>query len=112
MAKSQLEFLVLYQDIYLMLQDALEEEKNAGFPVKGAEELKKARDDIARSIEPRYLRIYHRLNTRYKFAISPVKENTCLRCCAKLPTSYTSRGRDDQEIFTCEQCGRILYWIE
>jgi len=112
MAKSQLELLVLYQDIHLMLSDAEEEEKKAGFPVKGIDELKKARDEIEKDIEPRYLRSYKRLNSRYKFAIAPVKDDTCLGCCSKLPTSYTARGRDDSAIFTCEQCGRILYWIE
>ena len=112
MAKSQLELLVLYQDIQLMLQDAEEEEKQAGFAVKGLEELKKACLEIEKAIEPRYLRTYQRLSSRYRFAIAPVRDGTCLRCCSKLPTSYIARGRNDRTVFTCEQCGRILYWIE
>ena len=113
MARSQLELLVLYQDISLILQETKEEEiKKIGFKMEGVEELEKARVELAKKIEPRYLRIYDRLSTRYKYSISPVKNDTCLGCFAKLPTSYTTRGRDDQIIITCEQCGRILYWIE
>lgn len=112
MARSQLELLVLYQDIDLMLQEAEEEEKKMGFPVEGREKLQKAKNELAKNIDHRFLGIYHRLSTRYKRAITPVQRNTCLACFAKLPTSYTSRGRDDKTVFTCEQCGRILYWIE
>lgn len=112
MGQSQLELLVLYQDITLMLQEAEEEEKKMGFRVEGMEKLQSARDEIAKKIEPRYLRAYQRLSSRYAHSIAPVQNDTCLGCFAKLPTSYTARGRNDQAIFTCEQCGRILYWIE
>ena len=112
MARSQLEQLVLFQDINLMLQEAEEEEKNMGFPVEGRDKLQKVRDELAKSISPRFLATYQRLNDRYKRPIAPVKDSTCLGCFAKLPTSYSSRGRNDQSIMTCEQCGRILYWIK
>jgi len=95
-----------------MLQEAEEEENRMGFPVEGREELQKARDELAKRIEPRFLRTYCRLNTRYRYSVAPVQKDTCLGCFAKLPTSYTARARNDQTIFTCEQCGRILYWIE
>ena len=112
MARSQLELLVLYQDINLMLQEAEEEAKRMGFPVEGKEELKRVRDELAKKIDARFLRTYHRLSTRYKHSIAPVQNDTCLGCFAKLPTAYGARGRNDQKIITCEQCGRILYWIE
>ncbi|MFH1943784.1 MAG: hypothetical protein ABIL68_16910 [bacterium] len=112
MTRNQLELLVLYQDLNLMLQEVTEEDKKIGFRMEGCEELKKARDELAKKIEPRFLRTYHRLSTRYKHSIAPVQSDTCLGCFAKLPTSYSARGRDDQTVFTCEQCGRILYWIE
>ena len=112
MEKSQLERLVLYQDIHLMLKETLEEEKKMGFRVEGIEELEKALKDIENSIDIRYIRIFKRLSTEYKRPVAPVQDNVCFGCFAKLPTSYVSRGRDHQRIFTCEQCGRILYWIE
>ena len=112
MPRSQLELLVLYQDINLMLHEAEGEEKKMGFNMQGLEQLQKGRDELAKKIEPRYLGIYKRLSNRYKRVIAPVQMETCLGCFAKLPTSYSTRGRDDKTIFTCEQCGRILYWIE
>lgn len=112
MEQSQLELLVLYQDINLMLMEAEEEEQKIGFPVEGKEKLRKAKDDIAKNIEPRFLRTYERLSTRYKHSIAPVQNETCLGCFARLPTSYSARGREDRVIITCENCGRILYWID
>jgi len=112
MTRSQLELLVLYQDVDLMLLEAEEEEKKMGFGMEGREKLQKACDELAKNIEPRFLRSYQRLHTRYKRPIAPVQNNVCLGCFAKLPTSYGERGRNDQTIFTCENCGRILYWIE
>jgi len=113
MKRSQLELLVLYQDMDLMIQEAGEEEKKRiGFNVEGIEKLQKAMEDLAKTISPRFMGAYKRLHTRYKRAIAPVKDGTCLSCFAKLPTSYCGRGRGDQTIFNCEQCGRILYWID
>ena len=107
-----MELLVLYQDMDLMLLEAMDEEKKMGFEIEEKGKLQKARDDLARSIDPRCLRTYQRLHTRYKRPIVPVQNNICLGCFAKLPTSIGERGRNDQTMFTCEQCGRILYWID
>lgn len=41
MARSQLELLVLYQDINLMLQEAEEEKMKMGFQMGGIEKLKR-----------------------------------------------------------------------
>jgi predicted nucleic acid-binding Zn-ribbon protein len=112
MGQSQLELLVLYQDIHLMMMEAEEEGEKIGFPVEGKEKLRQAKENIAKNIEPRFLRAYERLATRYKHSIAPVQNETCLGCFAKLPTSYSARGREDQVIITCENCGRILYWID
>lgn len=112
MARSQLDLLVLYQDIHLMLQEAEEEKTKFGFSVDGIDELKQAQEELAKTIENRYLRTYERLKTRCRRAIVPVKDNVCLGCFAKLPTSYSTKHQNEQAIFTCEHCGRILYWIE
>ncbi len=112
MAHSQLELLVLYQDIYLMLQEAEEEKKQFGFSVDGIDELKNAQVELAKKIDDRFLRTYERLKTRYRRVIVPVKDNICLGCFAKLPTSFCTKHHNEQMIMTCEHCGRILYWIE
>ena len=112
MPKSQLELLVLYQDVKTMLKEAEEEETSMGFSFEGKAKLEEAKEELGSKIKPQYLRSFDRLHTRYRHPISPVQNETCLGCFAKLPTSYSSRGRDDQTIFTCEQCGRMLYWID
>ncbi|MCK5145717.1 hypothetical protein KAR48_03115 [bacterium] len=110
MPKSQLELLVLYQDIQLMLYDA-EEQKKMGFQVEGVEDLKIALSEMEETIQTRYIRTYERLKTRYTRPIAPVSKDVCLGCFATQPTSYKARAWSDKQIFTCENCGRILYWI-
>ncbi len=112
MARNQLELLVLYQDIHLMLQEAEEEKNQFGFSLDGIDELKQAQNDLAKNIDERFLRTYERLKTRYRRAIAPVKDNVCLGCFAKLPTSFSTKHHNEQIVMTCEHCGRILYWIE
>ena len=112
MGRNQIELLVIYQDIHLMLQDAEKEEANIGFSMEGKEKLLQAEKEMEKNIDIRYLSAYKRLATRFKHPIVPVQDGTCLGCFAKLPTSFLARGRADQSIFTCEQCGRMLYWVE
>ncbi len=112
MQKAQLELLVQYQDIDLMIKEAKSEAEQVGFAVEGCEALEEAKIGLGKNIQPRNVRAYQRLNSRYKRPIAPVKNETCLGCFSKLPTSYGEQGRHDQAILFCENCGRILYWLE
>jgi predicted nucleic acid-binding Zn-ribbon protein len=112
MTRNPIELLVLYQDLDLMLKETADAEATMGFEMEGRDKLRKAMDDIAKNIPPRFLRTYQRLHTRFKRPIVPVQNDVCLGCFAKLPTSYGEKGRKDQMIYSCEQCGRILYWVE
>lgn len=112
MPKKQLELLVMYQDVDLMLRDTEQENSELGFSIEGKDKLCKARDDMAKRLKPNILRTYNRLRSRYKYSIVPVQNNICLGCFAKLPTSYSAIGRNEEKIIKCEQCGRILYWID
>ncbi|MBN1782067.1 hypothetical protein JW948_13120 [bacterium] len=111
MNNTELEKLVHYQDIDLMMREAEEVEKTLGFQIEGCEKLQAAKEEQARHISPRYLNTYKRLRTRYKRPIVPVKDDTCLGCFAKLPTAFMGMGKTDQKLMTCEHCGRILYWM-
>jgi len=102
----------MYQDIDLMLRDSEQENGKFGFQIEGKEKLKNALDDLSKKLKPSVLRTYKKLRTRYKHVIVPVQDNVCLGCFAKLPTSYSMVGRKDNKIITCEQCGRILYWVD
>jgi len=50
MEKSQLELLVLYQDMNIMLKEAEEEKESLGFSTKGMQELKDALEDLSKKI--------------------------------------------------------------
>ena len=90
----------------------VEEVKALGFEAPGRADLEDAREELAGKIDQPLLSTYERLRTRYKRAIVPVRDNKCLGCFMRLPTSLAVRGRQDSEALTCECCGRILYWLD
>ncbi|MBN2091396.1 hypothetical protein JW964_17420 [candidate division KSB1 bacterium] len=111
MLKNDLDQLVFLQDLDMMLSER-EEVKKLGFDVTGQKMLEDERTELANKISRPLLYTYEKLRKRYKRAIVPVKNSTCLGCFMKVPTSLSVRGREDAGVFTCEGCGRILYWIE
>ena len=113
MDKNQLELLVKLQDLDLMLEE-LDDVKKLGFDVKneGADTLQKAREELIQRINKPLLGQYERLRARYKRAIVPVKEDTCLGCFMRLPTYLITLKDKYNQIIICESCGRILYWLE
>jgi predicted nucleic acid-binding Zn-ribbon protein len=111
MVKKDLELLVSLQDIDLMIEEAGDVEK-LGFSVSGYGELRKAREELSASISKPLLFRYERLRAKLKRAIVPVKNDICLGCFLRQPTAIGVKGREDEQIFTCENCGRMLYWLE
>ncbi len=111
MVKKDLELLVSLQDIDLMIEEANDVAK-LGFAITGCDELKKARQELATNISKPLLSRYERLRAKLKRAIVPVKDDICLGCFLRQPTSIGAKGREDEQIFTCENCGRMLYWLD
>ncbi len=109
MLNKQLEFLVALQDLDIMIKD-IEEVKALGFKVAGREKSQEARDELAQKISKPLLSNYEKLKARYKRSIVPVKDDVCLGCFMRIPTSLYTRGRSDQDVILCEGCGRVLYW--
>jgi predicted nucleic acid-binding Zn-ribbon protein len=111
MIKKELELLVSLQDIDLMMEETHEVQK-LGFSISGVDELKKAREELVARIHKPLLFRYIRLREKLKRAIVPVKNEICLGCFLRQPTSIGAKGREDDQIFTCENCGRMLYWLD
>lgn len=111
MAKKELEQLVALQDLDMMISE-LEEVEKIGFNVNGRTNLDEARTELVSKISRPLLYSYEKLKKRYKRAIVPVKNHVCFGCFMKIPTSLSVRGREDAAVYTCEGCGRILYWLE
>jgi predicted nucleic acid-binding Zn-ribbon protein len=70
--------------------------------VTGYDELQKAREELANQISRPLLSRYERLRAKLKRAIVPVKNDICLGCFLRQPTSLAARGREDEEIFTAK----------
>lgn len=111
MAKRELEQLVALQDLDMMISE-YEEVKQLGFDVSGKEKLEEARSELVEKISRPLVYSYEKLKKRYKRAIVPVQNHVCLGCFLRVPTSLSVRGREDNAVYTCEGCGRILYWLE
>jgi predicted nucleic acid-binding Zn-ribbon protein len=112
--EEQLKLLVALQDLDLMIKEAKDsntssELKDMGFKLDGLSELQQARKNLAERIKPQLLVRYERVAKSFERVIVPVTGNLCLGCFITLPTSYSSLQSKD-EILTCENCGRILYF--
>ncbi|MBM4117084.1 hypothetical protein FJ251_04960 [bacterium] len=111
---EQLLLLVALQDLDTMIREA-EDKVHAdklqamGFPLEGVDDLRRARKELAESIERPLLTRYERILGRLGRAVVPITGDVCLGCFAIIPTSYTSAENRDR-ILQCENCGRIFYW--
>lgn len=111
MVNKQLELLVALQDLEIMLQEIDEIEK-LGFGAPNRENLENAKIEIIQKISKPYLNRYNIIRKKYKRAIVLVENDTCLGCNMRQPTSSRAIGIEDTHVITCENCGRILYWVD
>ncbi len=73
-------------------------------------EIKAKRNEIVKAITRQNLEFYHRIRTMHKDAIVKVKRNSCTGCFSHIPPQKIVELRNDLDmIYTCENCGRILY---
>ncbi len=115
--KDKLDHLFRLQDLDIMIREAQDpearsSEEKMGFRLPALEKLLAARSRLAEKIDPQDLRLYERIYRRHAHAIVPVEDRTCLGCHMALPTAAVSLKSDPDHIRTCENCGRILYWLE
>ncbi|MBN1464688.1 hypothetical protein JXA02_02925 [candidate division KSB1 bacterium] len=111
MGNSELEQLISLQDLDLMIEESQEVEK-LGFSITGCSELRIAREELAAKISKPLLFRYERLRKKLKRAIVPVKNDICLGCFLHQPTAIGAQAREGVDLFTCENCGRMLYWLD
>jgi len=95
-------------DAQIGKMDAREKELSAEY-----ETLKGGRSELAEAVESRTLRLYERL---LKVKLDPVvsinAENMCGGCHMQAPVQTTVSCRQDQELVTCPNCGRILFYSD
>jgi len=112
---DQVKLLVALQDLDQLIKESRDDDtssalKEMGFKLDGIAKLQESRDALAKRIKPQLLNRYERVSRSLERAIVPVTDNFCLGCFVTLPTSYSSLQSKSQ-ILTCENCGRILYFL-
>jgi len=115
--RDKLDALFRLQDLDIMIREAQDPEfmvteEALGAKLQNLEKLKMARSKLAEKINPRDLRLYERTARRFAHAIVPVEDRTCLGCYMALPTSAVSLRTDPESVRICENCGRLLYWLD
>lgn len=113
---DRLQRLSHLQDLEMMIHEAedanaKELEEGMGFRMMGLEKLHSAREKWRAQVDPRDLRLFDRIMHRRTRAIVPVEDRICLGCYMALPTSVSAPTSDQDRLLTCENCGRILYWL-
>jgi predicted nucleic acid-binding Zn-ribbon protein len=81
-------------------------------------ELKAAQAEVATARAPvgdRWLRIYDRIATRNLPAVVAIHDGKCGGCHLKVSSEVESAARGkstdpNEQLPTCDQCGRIVYW--
>ncbi|MBI5709046.1 MAG: hypothetical protein HZC42_01910 [Candidatus Eisenbacteria bacterium] len=113
---SQARSLMRLHDLDMLLRDYREDASRAvlegtGFRVSGLEQLRRVREELAQTIEPRWLRVYERALQRHGRAVVPVMDRVCMGCFVTLPTSIPRPAEGSEEVLLCQSCGRFLYWL-
>jgi uncharacterized protein len=77
------------------------------------EELKKEREELAAKVDEDLLDRFNRLfASKGDAAVVALEHDVCTGCHMKITTQTAVRVKGGQEIVSCEQCGRILYFAE
>lgn len=63
--------------------------------------------DVDESVMSRYERI---MRHRKDSAVVPVQHGICGGCHLQIPPQVMHQAKSSEEMVTCDQCGRILYW--
>ncbi|HID32390.1 MAG TPA: hypothetical protein EYP24_03325 [bacterium (Candidatus Stahlbacteria)] len=111
----EIEYLIMLHDLDLLLKELGTPEsrksfQSIGFKIKDPQKgLTKAREKLAKKIPKPLLDRYERIQKRYDRALAPVIGGICYGCFIRLPLEMSSKR---EEIQTCPNCGRIIYWLD
>ena len=71
------------------------------------------RGNLAIRIEKGTLKLYERImNSRNDRAVVPLRNGSCGGCFAEVPLQKVADIRKGDQLLTCDNCGRILYYEE
>ena len=77
------------------------------------EELKREKEELAARVNEDLLDRFNRLfASKGDAAVVALEHDVCTGCHMKITTQTAVRVKGGKEIVSCEQCGRILYFVE
>jgi len=68
--------------------------------------------ELESSLSPQVRSRYRRLAKRTGRIVAPVISGTCYGCFVAIPTAVASDAERNDEIRTCDNCGRFLYLFD
>jgi len=75
------------------------------------EKLKADRGTLCKDVDPSMMSRYERIMRHRKdSAVVPVQHGICGGCHLQIPPQVMHQAKSGEELVTCDQCGRILYW--
>lgn len=116
----QLEILLEMQDLRSQrraLQEQAEEREVESdvFDVEieeALEELDRKLEDLEDRLDPSVQSTYRRISGSMDRAVVPVLNGVCYGCFIAVPRSWASEAAENEEVRTCENCGRFLYYVD
>ncbi|MCK5741823.1 MAG: hypothetical protein KAH48_06360 [Chlorobi bacterium] len=70
----------------------------------------KLREDRSTVLETEDMKVYNRIRSYHKDAAVQVRKNSCSGCYSAIPPQIIVEIRTRlEDVYTCEQCGRVLY---
>jgi predicted nucleic acid-binding Zn-ribbon protein len=68
--------------------------------------------EMEESLAPQVRTRYRRVATRQTRVVVPVIRGTCYGCFVQVPTALASDADRNEEVRSCQSCGRFLYLID
>lgn len=115
----QLALLLELQDLRSQLRELENEERAEEIEAEhfnidveqAAEDLREKIDELENELAPQVARRYRRILKSLDRVVSPVINGVCYGCFVSIPTA-TARDQDpNEELQSCENCGRFIYII-
>lgn len=73
--------------------------------------VEKEREALIPQVDPKLLKMYGQIKHLHReLAVVPIRNGTCGGCHMNLPPQRVAEVKARQQILTCSQCQRILYW--
>lgn len=106
-AKAEVELKVKIGEFETRLVNLAARETSLAVELAEAEGVTaKAREPLAEKV----LRIFDRIGLRHMPVCVPISRGNCSGCHLKVSGEVESIARKDEELATCDQCGRMVWW--